>query len=138
MQGWSATTMHGVERKRSTKRLKHTGNLFRKKRCLIIPGLKQFNHRSKESILWEENSRFQPYKETVDKDIHITSRRQKSHVIYQNNEQTSLKNKEVEPVEQIQMNIYQSKLRFWASLNPASDVSEIDDGEDLWQWSGWK
>ena len=27
MQGWTATTRHGVTRKRSTKRLKHTGNL---------------------------------------------------------------------------------------------------------------
>ena len=30
MQDWIATTRHGVRRKRSTKRLKHTGNLFRK------------------------------------------------------------------------------------------------------------
>ena len=30
MQGWTATTRHGVTRKRSTKRLKHTGNLFTK------------------------------------------------------------------------------------------------------------
>ena len=30
MQGWTATTRHGVTRKRNTKRLKHTGNLFRK------------------------------------------------------------------------------------------------------------
>ena len=30
MQDWIATTRHGVMRKRSTKRLKHTGNLFRK------------------------------------------------------------------------------------------------------------
>ena len=30
MQGWTATMRHGVTRKRSTKRLKHTGNLFRK------------------------------------------------------------------------------------------------------------
>ena len=29
MQGWTATMRHGVKRKRSTKRLKHTGNLFR-------------------------------------------------------------------------------------------------------------
>ena len=28
MQGWTATTKHGVTWKRSTKRLKHTGNLF--------------------------------------------------------------------------------------------------------------
>ena len=30
MQGWTATTRHGVTRKKSTKRLHHTGNLFRK------------------------------------------------------------------------------------------------------------
>ena len=35
MQGWTATTRHGVTRKRSTKRLKHTGSLFRKNLQLI-------------------------------------------------------------------------------------------------------
>ena len=30
MQGWTATTRHGVTRERSKKRLKHTRNLFRK------------------------------------------------------------------------------------------------------------
>ena len=30
MQDWTATTRHGVTRKRNTKRLKHKGNLFRK------------------------------------------------------------------------------------------------------------
>ena len=30
MQGWTATTKHGVTRKRNAKRLKHTGNLSRK------------------------------------------------------------------------------------------------------------
>ena len=30
MQGWAATKRHGVARKRSTKRLNHTGNLFTK------------------------------------------------------------------------------------------------------------
>ena len=30
MQDWKATTRHGVTRKRSTKRLQHTGNLSRK------------------------------------------------------------------------------------------------------------
>ena len=32
----------------------------------------------------------------------------KNHAIYQNNVKTSLKNKEVEPVEPVQMNLYQS------------------------------
>ena len=35
MEGWTATTGHGVTRKRSTKRLKHTGNLFTKNLQLI-------------------------------------------------------------------------------------------------------
>ena len=30
IQSWTATTRHGVTRKRNTKRLRHTGNLFRK------------------------------------------------------------------------------------------------------------
>ena len=30
MQDWTATTRHEVTRKRSTKRLEHTENLFRK------------------------------------------------------------------------------------------------------------
>ena len=30
LQGWTATAKHGVTRKRSTKRLKHAGSLFRK------------------------------------------------------------------------------------------------------------
>ena len=35
MQGWTATTRHEVTRKRSTKRLKDTGNLFTKNVQLI-------------------------------------------------------------------------------------------------------
>ena len=34
MRGSTATTRHGVTRKRSTKRLKHTGNLIRKNQQL--------------------------------------------------------------------------------------------------------
>ena len=43
MQSGTVTTRHGVTKKRSTKRLKHAGNLFRKptvKRCLSILDLK--------------------------------------------------------------------------------------------------
>ena len=44
MQGQTATMRHGVTRKKSTGRLQHTGNLFRKnfrvKRCLLILELK--------------------------------------------------------------------------------------------------
>ena len=35
MQGWTATVRHGVTRKRSTKGLKDTTNLFRKNLQLI-------------------------------------------------------------------------------------------------------
>ena len=55
MQGWTATERHGVTRQKSTKRLKHPGNLFRKNvqliGCLLILDLKSFDHSSKESIL---------------------------------------------------------------------------------------
>ena len=34
----------------------------------------------------------------------------KNHAIYQNNEWTSLENKEVEPVEPVQMSVYQSNI----------------------------
>ena len=43
------------------------------------------------------------------------------HLIYQNNEQTSLKNKEVEPVEPLQMNIYQSNT-YRKDLNVVSAI----------------
>ena len=43
MQGQTPTTRHGVTRKRSTKRLKHTSDLLPKgKRCLLILDLKLF------------------------------------------------------------------------------------------------
>ena len=34
MEGWTATTRHGVTRKRSTKRLQHRRNLFRKNKTV--------------------------------------------------------------------------------------------------------
>ena len=52
----------------------------------------------------------QSRKEIVDTDILVTSwngDRKIMHAIYQNNEYTSLENKEVEPVQPVQMNIYQ-------------------------------
>ena len=50
-------------------------------------------------------------KKTVDIDIIVTSRNgdRKNHAIYQNNQWTLLDKKEVEPVEPVLMNIYQSK-----------------------------
>ena len=48
-------------------------------------------------------------KETVDIGIHVTFRNADRKItIYQNNEQTSLDKKEVELVEPVQINIYQS------------------------------
>ena len=51
-------------------------------------------------------------KETVDIDILVTSQLgewwQKNYAIYQKNEETSLENTEMEPVDPAQMNIYQS------------------------------
>ena len=50
-------------------------------------------------------------KGTVEIDILVTCRNSdKNHAIYQNNEQTSLEDKEVEPGEPVQMNIYQSNV----------------------------
>ena len=40
MQGSTVTTRHGVTRKRSTKRLKHTGNMFKKN--LLLEGVCYF------------------------------------------------------------------------------------------------
>ena len=39
MQGWAATTRHGVTRKWSTKGLKSKGNLFRKNLQLVLIGV---------------------------------------------------------------------------------------------------
>ena len=47
-------------------------------------------------------------KETVVIDILVTSRNGDSHAIYLNNVQTSLENKEAQPVESVQIKIYQS------------------------------
>ena len=34
-----------------------------------------------------------------------------------------------------QLHSTRAELRLWAGSNPARGVSEIRDGEDLWQWS---
>ena len=39
MQGWTAATRHGVARRRSSKWLKHTGNLFTKNLELELIGV---------------------------------------------------------------------------------------------------
>ena len=77
------------------------------KRCLLILDLKPFRSqvKGKHSMGREFQSLAVWRKETVDQYIHVT---QKNHAIYQNNEYTSLENKEMEPVEPVQMNIYQS------------------------------
>ena len=78
MQGWSATARHGVTRKRDKKKNK----VYSISLCSWIPdsGCER--------------------KETIEIDILVT--------IYQNNEWTSLKNNKVQPIEPVQVNIYQS------------------------------
>ena len=49
MQDWTATTRHEVTRKRSTKRLEHKRNLFRKN--IQLKDVGHLDLRSEESIL---------------------------------------------------------------------------------------
>ena len=90
MQGLTATAMHGVPRKRSKKRLKHTGNLFRKNlRYLFRKNLRchriktSLNSRLKGTKIIGQRKAFyrqripessSARKETVDIDIFVTSR----------------------------------------------------------------
>ena len=59
IKGWTPTTMHGVTRKRSTKRLNHTGSLFREKpavnRFLLILDLKP--HLDQRKVLYSHRIR---------------------------------------------------------------------------------
>ena len=99
---------HGVTRKRSTKTLKDIGNLFRKniqlkplKATKIIGQWKGFySQRIPESLAVQGKKLLTDILETSRND-------KKNHAIYHNNEQTSLENKALEPVEPV-LNIYQS------------------------------
>ena len=82
MQGSTATTKHEVARKRSTKRLKYTGNLFRKNLQLTDISV---NSRLKATKVIGQRKAFYRYrkripepscvrKETVDIDILVISR----------------------------------------------------------------
>ena len=59
---------------------------------------------------------------------------QKNCAIYQNNEYTSLENKEVEPIQPVQMNIYQSntykKDLSWLYFNSEAKVQERQQTKD--------
>ena len=78
MQGWTATSRHGVTRKRSTKKLKHTGNPFRtysskmsvnsRLKATKIIGQRKAFYRQKIPESSSEK------KETADIDIFVTSR----------------------------------------------------------------
>ena len=73
--------------------------------------------------------------ENIDIDILVTSRNSDWKVtVYQNNKQTSLKNKEVEPIEPVQMNIYQSstcvKDLGWLHLDSEPRVQEKQQVKD--------
>ena len=79
MQVCIATTRHGLTRKRSTKRLKHTGNLFRKNLQLKM----SVNSRLKAIKIIGQRKAFYRQripesscvrKETVDIDVLVTSR----------------------------------------------------------------
>ena len=78
-QGWTATIRHGVTRKRTTKRLKHGGNLFKKNLQLKT----SVNSRLKATMIIGHRKAFYRQripessyarKQTVDIDILVTSR----------------------------------------------------------------
>ena len=70
-------------------------------------------------------------KETIDIDTLVISRsgdRKTMH--HQNNEQTSLENKEVETVQAVQMNIYQSNDLSWLNFDDEARVQHRQQGKD--------
>ena len=81
MQGWTATTRHEVTRKRSSKRLKYTGNLFRKNLQLYNQKMPVNSRLTATKIIAQKKAfcsqRIQEpscaRKETVDIDILVTS-----------------------------------------------------------------
>ena len=73
MQGSTATTRHGVTRKRSTKRLKYTGNLFRKNLILYLRPLRSYV-KEKNSIGRKFQSLAVRGKKTIDIETLVTSR----------------------------------------------------------------
>ena len=109
-------------KKKKTKRLKHTGNLFRRNPATVILNLKPFRLqvKGKHSIRQGIPECSCARKEIVNIDILVKSRngnRKIMQSIYQNNEQTSLEKKEVEPVEPVLKNIYQSNTTFRKDLS---------------------
>ena len=84
---------HGITRKRSTKRLQHTGNLFRKNLQLkmsVNSGLKSTKIIGQRKAFYRQTTP-EPScarKETVDRDILVTftNGHCKNHAIYHNNE----------------------------------------------------
>ena len=93
IQGRTASTRHGVTRKRNIKRLQHTENLFRKNlqlkmsvnsRLIVTKIIGQRKAFCIQRIPGSNCAR----KETVDTDILVTSRNgdRKNLAIYQNNE----------------------------------------------------
>ena len=81
------------------------------KRCLLILDLKSLRSqvKGKCSLCMEFQSLAVRGKKLLTRhSCNIQKQWQRNGAIYQNNEQSSLENKEVEPVEQVQMNIYQS------------------------------
>ena len=74
MQDWTATTRHGVTRKRTTKRLKDTGNQITKNLQLKISVNSKIIGQRKAFYRQRIPESSCARKETVDKDIVVTSR----------------------------------------------------------------
>ena len=97
----------------------------KKKRKKIKAYRKSVQREPTVNILQSKNSRV----ETVDIDILVTSKNgDRKMMVYHINEQTTVKNKEVEPVEPVKMNIYQSntyrKDLIWLHLDDEPSVQE--------------
>ena len=104
MKGSAATTRDGGTRKRSTKRLKHTRNLLIKGACYSRLKATQIFGQRKEFYQQTIPDASCVRREIVDLDTLVTSRNCNRKII----QQTFLENKEVEPIEPIQMNICQN------------------------------
>ena len=109
-------------KKKKTKRLKYTANLFRRNIATVILDLKPFRSqvKGKHSIRQGIPESICARKEIVNIDILVKSRnggRKIMQSIYQNNEQTSLEKKEVELVGPVLKNIYQSNTTYRKDLS---------------------
>ena len=108
MKGWTATTRHEVITKEAQKTLQDTENLFRK--ISVNSGLKATKIIRQRKAFYRQRIPESSHarKETVDIDILVTSRNGEWKIMQSIRIMTSLKKKEVQPVEPVLKNIYQS------------------------------